>query len=390
MGEKALRQTCMSTAPRPRRSVSVSPLAEDAAQKRQALSAPDTALRICGFTLRPRLLIIAGCVLVLHTSVTVIEEEMFSFPGFRMGLFLSCATYALMTVLLAAALAAREAAAGRAPLQLAVSEYRRLAGARSAHRGLAFVFGAYTASTTLAKVSLAYISIPLQVVVKSGKLLTVMAGGYFITGRTYTMAEYGGALLLVSGIGMFSTAGGNASAAAGHMEEGAAVTIGVILLLITLCADALLGNWQERTMHEASISPVQMVLLQSFFATGLAGVLAVASGELSSGVQLVFGMDNRAYFGILFLTYATVLLSGTVLVLILVDEHGPAVAVLVTLVRKLSSMTMSYALYPKPMGMRHVIGAGLVFAAPYVAQNGKRPKAPAPAAASTAEDEGAP
>jgi adenosine 3'-phospho 5'-phosphosulfate transporter B3 len=353
--------------------------------------APASAhFRVCGFTLPLRLLLIACGVLVLHTSVTVIEEELFSFPGFRFGVFLSCVTYALMTALLACSIAVLELAAGRDPLALALSEGRRLAGAKPAHRGLAFVFGAYTASTTLAKVSLAYVSIPLQVVVKSGKLLTVMAGGMFITGRTYTRAEYGGALFLIIGISAFSTAGGNASAAAGHLEESTAVTFGVGLLLVTLCADALLGNWQERTMHEAGISPVQMVLLQSLFATGLASVLAVATGEAVVGSRLVLSMDRAVYCGSLFLLYAIVLLTGTVLVLILVDEHGPAAAVLVTLVRKLFSMGMSFALYPKKLGLRHVIGAGLVFAAPYVAQSGTKPKAkkavPVPLVAAAPED----
>ena len=296
-----------------------------------------------------------------------------------------------MTALLACAIAVLEVAGGRDPLALALSEGRRLAGAKAAHRGLGFVFGAYTASTTLAKVSLAYVSIPLQVVVKSGKLLTVMAGGFFITGRTYTRAEYGGALLLVAGISAFSTAGGNASTAAGHMEERAAVTVGVCLLLITLCADALLGNWQERTMHEAGISPVQMVLLQSLFATGLATVLALATGEAVVGLRLVLSMDKAAYFGSLFLLYAIVLLSGTVLVLILVDEHGPAAAVLVTLVRKLFSMGMSYVLYPKQLGWRHVLGAALVFVAPYVAQSGAKSKAKkAPPVVTPAPEDGQP
>ena len=341
---------------------------------------------MCGFSVRWRTVAIALSVLILHTSVTVIEEEMFAFPGFRYGVFLSFVTYVLMSVLLAAALAAREWVTGGAPLQLAASECHRLAGAKAAHRGLAFVFGAYTCSTTLAKVSLAYISIPMQVVVKSGKLLTVMAGGYFITGRTYTAAEFTGAASLVLGISLFSTAGGNVSTAAAHLDASSAVATGVGMLLVTLCADALLGNWQERTMHEAAISPVQMVMLQSLFASLLAGVLAVATGELFIGARLVASMDQSAYFGALFLLYAFVLLTGTVLVLILVDEHGPALAVVVTLVRKLASMAMSYALYPKPLSVKHILGAALVFAAPYVTKHGggAKKKAAAPAASADA------
>jgi hypothetical protein len=53
-------------------------------------------------------------------------------------------------------------------------------------------------------------------------------------------------------------------------------------------------------------------------------------------------------------------------------------------------MGMSFALYPKKLGMRHVIGAALVFAAPYVAQSGAKSKAkktaPVPLVAAAAED----
>lgn len=60
--------------------------------------------------------------------------------------------------------------AGRSPLAAASAECRRLAASRGATHGLAIVFGCYTLSTSLSKVSLAYISVPLQVVVKSSKV----------------------------------------------------------------------------------------------------------------------------------------------------------------------------------------------------------------------------
>ncbi len=289
-----------------------------------------------------------------------------------------------MSSLFGLAMALRLLASGAAPLSLAAAELRRLASTRSAYRGLAVVFLAYTGSTTLSKVSLAYISIPLQVVVKSGKLIPVMLGGRFITGRTYTPSEYAGALLLVAGIALFSTAGGNLSAAAGDMSADAALAIGIGLLLLTLCADALLGNWQERTMHEAGISPSQMMFLQSIFACLLSGAAALVTGELATGVALVSSNPDHALICAQFVAYALVLLVGTVAVLTLVDEHGAAAAVLVTLVRKCSSMAFSYVLYPKPMGARHVVGALLVFAAPYAAQKkGKRENKQAPAPAET-------
>lgn len=284
------------------------------------------------------------------------------------------------------ALALKQLLSGGRPVSQARAELRRLASTRSAYRGLAIVFSAYTLSTTLSKVSLAYISVPLQVVIKSGKLVPVMLGGRFITGRVYSRSEYAGAVLLVAGIALFSTAGGNVSTAAGHLSADAALSIGVGLLLLTLCADALLGNWQERTMHAADISPSQMMALQCSFAALLSGLAAVVTGELAMGIQLVHSSPQRGYICQQLLMYALVLLLGTIAVLTLVDEHGAAAAVLVTLVRKCSSMAFSYILYPKELGARHVLGALMVFASPYVAKRGGKAKVKALAPAEAQGD----
>ena len=69
----------MATAARSRRSVHGGTQSPSASDVSPFAPAP-VEWQVCGFTLRPRLLFIAGGVLVLHTSVTVIEEELFSFP----------------------------------------------------------------------------------------------------------------------------------------------------------------------------------------------------------------------------------------------------------------------------------------------------------------------
>ena len=296
--------------------------------------------------------------------------------------------------------------AGRQPLSAAVVEVQRLLASSSASRGLLIVFTCYTVSTALSKVSLAYISVPLQVVVKSGKsahgaatccacyaprLLThartraravipVMAGGRFITGKRYSWAEYAGAVLLAAGVALFSGAGGNASAAARGGAD--ALSIGLGLLAITLCADALLGNWQERTMKDAAITPSQLMLLQSLFAAALSAVAAVAAGEMEEGLALLRA-EGGARIARLLVCYAAVMLLGTTAILTLVELRGAAAAVLVTLVRKCSSMFFSFLLWPKPLSARHILGAALVFAAPFASQRMSK----AAAAAKTAREE---
>jgi drug/metabolite transporter (DMT)-like permease len=260
---------------------------------------------------------------------------------------------------------------GRWPFAACVAEARRLRSSRNAVTGLSIVFLCYTVSTALSKVSLAYISVPLQVVVKSAKIIPVMIGGRFITGKRYSGSDYAGACLLAAGVALFSGAGGNLSAAAGDSSAGDALAIGLGLLAVTLCCDALLGNWQERTMRDAAIPPQQMMLLQALFAAALSAIAAHATGELRSGIALLYeaGGGRLAF---LLLCYAAVMLMGTTAILVLVEERGAAAAVLVTLLRKCSSMLFSFILWPKPVGARHLIGAAMVFAAPFAAQHASK------------------
>ena len=263
--------------------------------------------------------------------------------------------------------AAELVTSGQWPFAAALAELRRLASTRSARQGLFIVFGCYTLSTSLSKVSLAYISVPLQVVVKSSKIIPVMLGGRFITGTRYSKADYAGAVLLAAGVALFSGAGGNLSAAAAEQSSSSALAIGMGLLALTLCADALLGNWQERTMKESCISPSQMMLCQSVFAAGVSALAALATGEMEGGM-LLLRAPGGGRIAWLLVTYATVMLLGTTAILTLVESYGAAAAVLVTLVRKCSSMFFSFMLWPKPLSWLHLLGATLVFAAPFAAK----------------------
>jgi len=312
-------------------------------------------------------------VLVCHTAGTVAEEAVFALPGFHYGLFLSLTTMAAMTSLLGLALGGDLLRRGRSPLAAAVSGVRRLAASQSARHGLLVVFTSYTLSTALSKVALAYVSVPLQVVVKSSKLIPVMVAGRFVTGRVYTRREYVAALMLATGVACFSGGGGNLSTAAPAAANGA-LSIGLSLLAITLCADALLGNYQERTMRESALQAWHLQLCQSIFAAGLSLAASAMTGELGGGLRLLRHPGGAQLAGLLFV-YAALMLVGTVAILALVERHGAAAAVLVTLLRKTCSMVASYILFPKAARWQHLVGALLVFASPYASQSKRKPPA---------------
>ena len=306
-------------------------------------------------------------------------------PGFVFGALLNALCMTSMGLLAAGWAAAGLLAAGQSPLAVASTELRRLAASHSAHRGLSIVFACFACTMLLSKISLVYVSIPLQVMVKSSKLIPVMMAGRWITGKVYAWSDYAAATLLCTGVIVFSMAGSNVSAAT-SMAADSAVLFGVSMLAVTLCTDAMLGNWQERTMHEASLTPACMLMLQTAFTACTSLCIAAAMGELSAGLDFLAHSEHQTRLLLQIVGYSAVMLGGTSCVLLLVDEHGAAAATLVTLLRKCCSMFASYLLWPKAFTFSHAVGVVLVLGAPYVSQGGKG-KAAAPAAKAAPAEE---
>lgn len=113
--------------------------------------------------------------------------------------------------------------------------------------------GAYVASNVLSKLCLNYVSVPTMIVVKSCKLVCVMAGSKLITGRLYSWFEYGIAIGLVSGMISFSLA--DMKGPMPSLDKDAMELFGLGLLLLALCCDSVLGNLQEK-VQKSKVSPL--------------------------------------------------------------------------------------------------------------------------------------
>ena len=141
-----------------------------------------------------RLFLLSGGVIFLHTLVTVLEEALFAQPVFREKAGSTFMTLTFYTM--AAAVYAPRGGGGGSP-----HLSRRLAGMIAASAAL------YVTTTTLSKTALTYIDLPTQSILKSAKLLPVMAGSIVILGQRFTPREWAAAAMLVSGIATFSASG---------------------------------------------------------------------------------------------------------------------------------------------------------------------------------------
>ena len=142
-----------------------------------------------------RLLLLSCGVISLHTLVTILEEALFAQEAFRAA---AGSTFMTLTFYAVAACAYLPGRSSWPPLS------RQMLSMVAAAATL------YVTTTTLSKTALAYIDLPTQSILKSAKLLPVMAGSIVVLGKGFTLREWLAAAMLVSGIAIFSASGAGA------------------------------------------------------------------------------------------------------------------------------------------------------------------------------------
>ena len=297
---------------------------------------------------RVRFVCIAAGVLVMHTLVTILEERLFSIDSFRNNSGGAFMTF-FMYVFTAFAYLPRVRNAG-------------MAMPHEARRTLAFVSTLYVGTTTLTKTSLRYIDMPTQTVLKSAKLLPVMAGSIVVLGKSYTMREWLAAMMLCAGIAIF-----NLSTNFGAFSSTLA---GGVCISVALGCDALLGNYQQKVLT-SGVTTDQLMFVQSAVGSVYMLVVTLADGTLWPGLGLLL---HDVEVSSVLIAWAIAITAGTALVLKLVAEYSAVVAIVVTTARKALTLIASFLIFPKHLGWGHPIGAALVFGSAFVAHGAKGPR----------------
>lgn len=296
-----------------------------------------------------RLVTLALAVLVAHTSVTVLEERLFSIDSFKAhsgGAFMTLFMYTVTAMAYYPKLRYSQAGFGLP--------------SEGARRLLLTVSLLYVGTTTLTKTSLRYIDMPTQTVLKSAKLLPVMAGSMLILGKSYGLYEWLAALMLVSGICIFNLST--------HFPEANHTAAGAICIVIALGCDALLGNYQQKVLG-SGVNPDQLMFMQSAFGSVFMLLVTACDGTLFPGLHLL--THDVAVCSTL-IAWALCITVGTAVILQLVSEFSAVTAIVVTTARKALTLLASFVLFPKHIGIGHPIGAALVFGSAFVAQRKKK------------------
>ncbi|XP_063115925.1 adenosine 3'-phospho 5'-phosphosulfate transporter 2 isoform X2 [Cavia porcellus] len=245
---------------------------------------------------------VAG-VFVFYLIYGYLQELIFSMEGFKpYGWYLTLMQFAFYSIF------------GLIEFQLTQDKRRRIPG--KTYMIIAFL----TVGTMgLSNTSLGYLNYPTQVIFKCCKLIPVMVGGVFIQGKRYNMVDVSAALCMSLGLIWFTLAD---STVVPNFN-----LTGVMLISLALCADAVIGNVQEKAMKLHNASNSEMNPIRTY------------------GYAFFFSLTG--YFGISF-------------VLALIKIFGALLAVTVTTGRKAMTIVLSFIFFAKPFTFQYVWSGLLV------------------------------
>ncbi|KAG8571712.1 hypothetical protein GDO81_011761 [Engystomops pustulosus] len=273
-------------------------------------------------------------VFVFYLIYGYLQELIFSVEGFKpFGWYLTLVQFGFYSVF------------GLVELQLTQDKRRRIPAKTY------MIIAVLTVGTMgLSNTSLGYLNYPTQVIFKCCKLIPVMIGGVFIQGKRYNAADVSAALCMSAGLIWFTLAD---STVAPNFN-----VTGVLLISLALCADAVIGNVQEKAMklHNGSNSEMVLYSYSIGFVYILVG-LAITSGltpAISFCSKFPFQTYGYAFF------FSLTGYFGISFVLALIKVFGALVAVTVTTGRKAMTIVLSFLFFAKPFTIQYIWSGLLV------------------------------
>eukprot|EP01038_Epipyxis_sp_PR26KG_P014690 gene14690-19736_t len=204
-------------------------------------------------------------------------------------------------------------------------------------------------SSATSNIALAYINYPTKVVFRSCKLIPTMIIAVLYNNKKVHWFEFlfGGFISL--GMVLF--------AVADFQVYPKFDFIGIILVCISVVADAFLPNFQERVFDQGS-TRIEVTFFTNILCLAGMTVAFTASGDLPAAFSYAFANPHAL---LLMTIYTFLAYIAITFHMALVKEFGGIITVLVGNSRKAMTIVLSFLLFPKPLSILYVGGGVLVF-----------------------------
>ena len=132
---------------------------------------------------------------------------------------------------------------------------------------------------------------------------------------------------------------------------------GLILVSLSVIADAILPNAQERLFSSGS-SRLEVTFYTNAFTLIAMTITTVASGDLMRVIDLALKSDSNLITYMVVYTFISYIAISAFMAI--VKKYGGVTAVLLSTARKAMTLILSFILFPKEFSWYYVLGATLV------------------------------
>ena len=133
--------------------------------------------------------------------------------------------------------------------------------------------------------------------------------------------------------------------------------LGIILVCISVVADAFLPNFQERVFDHGS-SRIEVTFFTNILTLAGMTMAFTATGDLQEAISYTLANPRALYLMVVYTFLAYIAITFH---MALVKEFGGIVTVLVGNTRKAITIVLSFILFPKPLSIYYLFGGILVF-----------------------------
>lgn len=200
---------------------------------------------------------------------------------------------------------------------------------------------------------LKHVSFPVQMLVKSCKIMPVMLWGIAISDKKYSLADWLVAGAITLGVAEFCSTGPTVSP-----NDSPNSTYGMLLLLMFLACDSLTCVWQEKIFKEHETSKYSQMFYASCFSAITSLVTVVGSGQMSYCLRFAQAHVHFVY-GVAILGAAAA--TSQFFIYSQLKEFGAIVFAATMNVREVASLLLSYNTYHHALTGGQGCGLAIIF-----------------------------
>lgn len=213
-----------------------------------------------------------------------------------------------------------------------------------------FVSFMLVGSMLLSNWSIELLAYSTSILFKASKLIPVMIGSVIFLRKRYNFFEVLSVILVVFGLYGISMSD--------KKVKNKFDPLGVVLMVISLCCDAISSSLQEKALDQFNAPQVEVISMMYLIGSIYLFILSLLTGQFFRAVTLAYQHPDMIFY---LLSFGFLGGIGVQFVYLIMKAFGSLVTVMVTSCRKALTFTLSFILFPdKKFTVFHLISVAAI------------------------------